>query len=72
MANNDCLNIGIDLAQWKKMTPEERDEHIFYSLRYLVSESRRNKLIDRLVTLTGSIVASLTVMAPLVWWMVTK
>lgn len=69
---NGCLTIGIDLEKWKGMRPDERDEHTFYALKYLVDESRRNKLLDRLITLTGSILASLTVMAPLVWWMVTK
>lgn len=72
MSGESCLSIEIDLKQWKRMTPEEREEHVFFCLRDLIAESKRNRFIDRIVTFAGAMAANLTVMAPLVWWLVTR
>jgi hypothetical protein len=69
---NDCLSVGIDYEQWMTMTDDERKAHTFYSLRYLVNESRKNKFIERLITFIGSLTGSIVVMAPVLWWAVNN
>ena len=61
------LNICVDIKRWKKMPVTEKDEHIFYALQYLVSESQKNKITDRMITLAGSIVASIVTIGPIMW-----
>jgi len=72
MSGENCLSIGIDLEQWKKMSQAQREEHVFFCLRDLIKESKRNRLIDRLITFAGAMAANITVMAPLVWWLVSN
>lgn len=71
MPNGDsCLSIGIDINQWKKMNREEKDEHIFFSLRYLVNEAKKNRMSERILTLIGTITANLVILIPVIWWVI--
>lgn len=68
MPNGDnCLTIAVDKEQWENMSDDERWAHTFYCLRYLVKESQRNKLLERLITFVGSLCGSIAVLGPMVY-----
>jgi hypothetical protein len=59
MSSSGCLNISIDLKQWKNLPEDERQEQIFYCLRFLTQEAQKNKTIERLLTFGAHFSASL-------------
>jgi hypothetical protein len=71
MANGEnCLSIAVDLAQWKRMTEDERIEQTFYCLRYLVGQAQQKRFVERCLTVVGAITANLVVLVPVIWWII--
>lgn len=68
--NDNCLQISVDIDQWKNLSVEERMEQTFYCLRYLTGVARRDKLIERLIMFSATLTANLILMIPLVMFLI--
>ena len=68
MANGDVfLSIKMDKSHWDRMTDQDRSDHTFWCLCYLVEEAQKNKLTERILTFAGSFLASLVALVPTIW-----
>lgn len=70
MSDKGCLSIEVDINQWMKMTDKERQEQIFYCLRFLTQEAQKNKITERLFTFGAHVFGSLCVLIPIIIYIV--
>jgi hypothetical protein len=67
MSDKGCLNIAVDLPQWKRMTEEERQEQVFFCLRYLTQQAQERSTMRMLATFGAHLFGSLIVLVPTIF-----
>ena len=60
-----CIEVSITREDWRRMSEEQRTDHIFDVLQYLVENAKRSRLRDSFFALAGGVIGALIAWLPI-------
>ena len=60
-----CIEDSITREDWRRMSEEQRTDHIFDVLQYLVENAKRSRLRDSFFALAGGVIGALIAWLPI-------
>ncbi len=60
-----CIEVSISREDWRRMSEEQRTDHIFDVLQYLVENAKRSRLRDSFFALAGGVIGALIAWLPI-------
>lgn len=60
-----CIEVSITRENWRRMSEEQRTDHIFDVLQYLVENAKRSRLRDSFFALAGGVIGALIAWLPI-------
>ena len=60
-----CIEVSISREDWRRMSEDQRTDHIFDVLQYLVENAKRSRLRDSFFALAGGVIGALIAWLPI-------
>ena len=60
-----CIEVSISREDWRRMSEDQRTDHIFDVLQYLVENAKRSRLRDSFFALAGGVIGALIAWQPI-------
>lgn len=60
-----CIEVSITREDWRRMSEDQRTDHIFDVLQYLVENAKRSRLRDSFFALAGGVIGALIAWLPI-------